>query len=81
MRHPNWKFIALVLMVVPLGCNLDSGTLGNGTGSGGSRPSGSGGAVGCGDPAGGGNCGQSKRSDRALVARHPHRAEQGALDG
>jgi hypothetical protein len=59
MRHPDWKFIALVLMVVPLGCNLDSGTLGNGTGSGGSRPSGSGGAVGCGDPAGGGNCGQT----------------------
>ena len=59
MRHPNWKFIALVLSVVPLGCNLDPGTLGNGTGSGGSRPSGSGGAVGCGDPAGGGNCGQS----------------------
>ena len=58
MRHPNWKVIALVLMVVPLGCNLDSGTLGNGTGSGGSRPSGAGGAIGCGDPAGGGSCGQ-----------------------
>ena len=59
MRHPGWKFIALVLMVAPLGCNLDPGTLGNGTGSGGSPPSGASGASGCGDPAGGGNCGQT----------------------
>jgi len=67
MRHPNWKFIALLLLVAPLGCNLDSGTLGSvrgsggssPTGAGGSSPSGAGGPVHCGDPAGGGNCGQS----------------------
>ena len=49
MRHPNWKFIALFLLA-PLGCNLDSGTLGNVTGSGGTPPSGAGGGGGCGDP-------------------------------
>ncbi|HSY40102.1 MAG TPA: vWA domain-containing protein, partial [Polyangia bacterium] len=59
MRHPNWTFIARLLLVAPLGCNLDSGTLGSVRGSGGSSQSGAGGAVHCGDPAGGGNCGQS----------------------
>jgi hypothetical protein len=66
MRHLNWKFIAVALMVAPLGCNLDSETLGkvtgsggNQPGSGGNQPSGAGGAGGCGDPAGGGNCGQA----------------------
>jgi len=62
MRHPDWKLIAFVLIVVPLGCNLDSQTLGNGTGSGGSPPSGAGGASGasgCSNPAGSGTCGQT----------------------
>ncbi len=59
MHHPNWKFIALFLGMAPLGCNLDSGTLGNVTGSGGSQPSGAGGAVRCTGPATGENCGQS----------------------
>jgi hypothetical protein len=59
MRHPNWKLIALVLMVVSLGCDVDSQTLGNATGSGGSPPRGTGGAGGCSSPAGGGNCGQT----------------------
>ena len=59
MRHPQWKFVALVLVLAPLGCNLDSGTLGTVGGTGGGPPSGTGGAVGCGAPAGGGNCGQS----------------------
>src|SRR5579864_1123987 len=58
MRHPNWKFIALFLLA-PLGCNLDSGTLGNVTGSGGNPPGGVGGGGGCGDSSSGENCGQS----------------------
>jgi von Willebrand factor type A domain len=67
MRHRNWEFIALVLIAVPLGCNLDPGTLGNVMGSGGSPSTGAGGGLStgaggtgrCGDPAGGGSCGQT----------------------
>jgi hypothetical protein len=71
MPRRKWTFIAL-FMAAPLGCNLDAGTLGNvsgpgggpsGSGGSGGGPGGSGGgsggAVRCGDPAGGGNCGQS----------------------
>src|SRR5579863_4962299 len=67
MRCPNWKFIALLLLA-PLGCNLDSGTLGNVTGAGGNPanggsgnpPGGAGGGGRCGDSSGGENCGQSR---------------------
>ncbi|HLK88568.1 MAG TPA: hypothetical protein VKZ18_01665 [Polyangia bacterium] len=56
MRHPGWRFIALALMMAPPGCNLDRGTLGTQTGSGGGPSTGAGGTIGCGALSGG-TCG------------------------
>lgn len=74
MLHPNWKLVALVLVAVPLGCNVDPATLGGTnaaggratTGAGGQSATGAGGRGGCSGP--GGSCGQSNIAITPLPA-------------